>query len=176
MKNLLIANIIFLSIYAEASVSIDIEISSQRLFLKKDGQIIRSFPISSSSFGEGQTESSLKTPYGKHKIKSKIGTNVDKNDFFVSRDHIPQAATIIHEPIDSKDDYITSRIMWLEGEEEGFNKGGSVDSFRRYIYIHGTHEEGLVGQKASHGCIRMFNHDVIELFDLVSVDTSVDIL
>ena len=66
--------------------------------------------------------------------------------------------------------------MWLEGEEEGLNKGGSVDSFRRYIYIHGTHEEGLIGQKASHGCIRMLNHDVIELFELVSEDTVVNIL
>ena len=90
--------------------------------------------------------------------------------------HIPQEAIIIHEPVDSEDDYITSRIMWLEGQEEGFNKGGSVDSFKRYIYIHGTHEEGLIGQKASHGCIRMFNHDVIELYDLVSENTEVNIL
>jgi hypothetical protein len=176
MKDLFLANIIFFSITLDASVSIDIEISSQRLFLKENGLIIRSFPISSSAFGEGQAENSLKTPYGKHKIKTKIGTNVAKNDFFISREHIPQSATIIHEPIDSKDDFITSRIMWLGGEEEGFNKGSSVDSFKRYIYIHGTHEEGLIGQKASHGCIRMLNQDVIELFELVSEDTAVNIL
>ena len=176
MKKLFLANIIFWSITLDGSVSIDIEISSQRLFLKENGQIIRSFPVSSSAFGEGQIENSLKTPYGKHKIKTKIGTNVDKNDFFISRQHISQSATIIHEVVDSKDDFITSRIMWLEGEEEGFNKGGSVDSFKRYIYIHGTHEEGLIGQKASHGCIRMFNQDVIELFELVSEDTAVNIL
>ena len=65
--------------------------------------------------------------------------------------------------------------MWLTGLEEGFNKGGKVDSFERYIYIHGTHEEGLIGQKASHGCIRMFNHDVIELFELIPLETLVDI-
>jgi len=176
MKNLFIANIMFWSIALDASVSIEIEISSQRLFLKENNQIIRSFPISSSAFGEGQVENSLQTPYGKHKINTKIGTNVPKNDFFISREHIPQSATIIHKAIDSKDDFITSRIMWLEGEEEGLNKGGSVDSFRRYIYIHGTHEEGLIGQKASHGCIRMLNHDVIELFELVSEDTVVNIL
>ena len=176
MKSVFIANIIFWSMAIDASTSIDIEISSQRLFLKENGQIIRSYPVSSSSFGEGQIENSFKTPYGKHKIKTKIGTNVNKNNFFISRQHIPQSATIIHEPIDSKDDFITSRIMWLEGEEEGFNRGGSVDSFKRYIYIHGTHEEGLIGQKASHGCIRMFNHDVIELFELVSEGTVVNIL
>ena len=176
MKTAFIANIIFWSMAIEASTSIDIEISSQRLFLKENGQIIRSYPVSSSSFGEGQIENSFKTPYGKHKIKTKIGTNVNKNNFFISRQHIPQSATIIHEPIDSKDDFITSRIMWLEGEEEGFNRGGSVDSFKRYIYIHGTHEEGLIGQKASHGCIRMLNHDVIELFELVSEGTVVNIL
>jgi len=176
MKTAFIANIIFWSMAIDASTSIDIEISSQRLFLKENGQIIRSYPVSSSSFGEGQIENSFKTPYGKHKIKTKIGTNVNKNNFFISRQHIPQSATIIHEPIDSKDDFITSRIMWLEGEEEGFNRGGSVDSFKRYIYIHGTHEEGLIGQKASHGCIRMLNHDVIELFELVSEGTVVNIL
>ena len=176
MKTVFIANIIFWSMAIDASTSIDIEISSQRLFLKENGQIIRSYPVSSSSFGEGQIENSFKTPYGKHKIKTKIGTNVNKNNFFISRQHIPQSATIIHEPIDSKDDFITSRIMWLEGEEEGFNRGGSVDSFKRYIYIHGTHEEGLIGQKASHGCIRMLNHDVIELFELVSEGTLVNIL
>jgi hypothetical protein len=94
-----------------ASVSIVIDISSQRLILKEDGELIRSFPISSSAYGEGQIENSLKTPYGKHIIKTKIGTNVDKNHFFVSREHIPQEAAIIHEPVDSKDDFITSRIM-----------------------------------------------------------------
>ena len=176
MKSLFIAITLFFAIIVNASLSIDIEISSQRLLLKEDGELIRSFPISSSAYGEGQIENSLKTPYGKHIIKTKIGTNVEKNNFFISREHIPQVAAIIHEPVDSEDDFITSRIMWLEGQEDGFNKGGSVDSFKRYIYIHGTHEEGLIGQKASHGCIRMFNHDVIELYDLVSEDILVNIL
>jgi lipoprotein-anchoring transpeptidase ErfK/SrfK len=63
--------------------------------------------------------------------------------------------------------------MWLEGDEEGFNKGGAVDSYKRYIYIHGTQEEGLIGVKASHGCIRMFNNDVIELYKKVNIGTKV---
>jgi lipoprotein-anchoring transpeptidase ErfK/SrfK len=75
--------------------------------------------------------------------------------------------------MDTEDDYVTSRIIWLDGEEDGLNKGGNVDSYKRYIYIHGTHEEGLIGTKASHGCIRMFNYDVIELFNLVNIGTKV---
>ena len=122
MKSLFVASTLFFGIIINASVSIDIDISSQRLLLKEDGDLIRSFPISSSAFGEGQIENSLKTPYGKHIIKTKIGTNVDKNHIFVSRQHIPQEAAIIHEPVDSKDDFITSRIMWLEGQEEDLTK------------------------------------------------------
>ena len=106
---------------------------------------------------------------------TKIGTNVEKYNYFLSRDHVPTKTTIIHDQTDTADDYITSRIMWLTGLEEGFNRGGKVDSFKRYIYIHGTHEEGLIGQKSSHGCIRMFNHDVIELFELIPLETLVDI-
>ena len=82
-------------------------------------------------------------------------------------------ASIISEDIDSDDDHVTSRILWLDGQEEGLNKGKGVDSYNRYIYIHGTHEEGLIGQKASHGCIRMFNNDVIYLYDIVKEGTNV---
>jgi len=158
-----------------ASYSIEISISEQRLYLFEENKLIRSYPVSSSAYGEGQVENSLKTPLGMHMIKSKIGTDVEKYDFFVSREHIPQKAKIIHKDADSEDDFITSRIMWLDGLEEGFNKGTNVDSFNRYIYIHGTHEEGLIGKKASHGCIRMLNHDVLELYDLIPEETTVNI-
>ena len=110
-----------------------------------------------------------------HEVKTKIGTNVDKYHFFVSREHIPQKVNIIYRDIDSDDDFITSRIMWLSGLSEGFNKGTNVDSFKRYIYIHGTHEEGLIGKKASHGCIRMLNYDVLELYKLIPEETTVNI-
>jgi lipoprotein-anchoring transpeptidase ErfK/SrfK len=66
-----------------------------------------------------------------------------------------------------------SRILWLSGLESGINSGPGVDSYSRYIYIHGTHEEGLIGQKASHGCIRMFNNDVVYLYDIVEKGTKV---
>ena len=154
---------------------VEISIVEQRLYLFDGKRLIRSYPISSSAYGEGQIENSLKTPLGKHEVKDMIGTNVDKYHFFVSRTHIKQKANIIDSPIDSEDDFITSRVIWLTGLTEGFNRGGKVDSYKRYIYIHGTHEEGLIGQKASHGCIRMLNHDVIELFELISEKTAVNI-
>ena len=154
-----------------------VDISQQRLFvLDNRGTLIVSYPISSSHFGEGQVENSFKTPLGKHVIKQKIGSDASKNIIFKERINTGRYAEIHHTDYDSDEDHVTSRILWLEGLEEGFNKGGNVDSFNRYIYIHGTPEEGLIGKKASHGCIRMFNHDVIELYDLVQEGTKVNIV
>jgi len=169
----LLTPIISLSLFGD--YSINVSILEQRLYLLDNGITIRSYPISSSAYGEGQIENSLQTPLGNHEVKEKIGTNVEKYQFFVSRKHVDQEADIIHEPIDSGDDFITTRIMWLTGLTEGFNKGGNVDSFNRFIYIHGTHEEGLIGKKASHGCIRMLNHDVLELFEMIPAKTAVKI-
>ena len=160
-----------------SSAEILVDISQQRLFLLDNrGDLVISYPISSSSYGEGQIENSYKTPLGNHIIKEKIGTDAPKNTIFKERINTGKLAEIYHDDYDSEDDHVTSRILWLEGTEEGFNKGGNVDSFYRYIYIHGTPEEGLIGEKASHGCIRMFNQDVIELFSLVEKGTKVNIV
>ncbi|MFQ6092176.1 MAG: L,D-transpeptidase family protein, partial [bacterium] len=86
-----------------------------------------------------------------------------------------EIAKIYTDSTDVQEDLITSRIMWLEGLEAGINKGRDIDSYDRRIYIHGTPEEGLIGVPVSHGCIRMRNKDVIELFDLVSKGTLVEI-
>ena len=158
--------------YAE-SAHIEVDISEQRLYLIENSLIKASYPISTSKYGEGSIENSFKTPLGKHSIKEMIGEEAEINTIFTSRINTERSATIIDKFEDTDNDYVTSRIMWLDGEEVGFNKGGNVDSFRRYIYIHGTHEEGLIGTKASHGCIRMFNYDVIELFNLVNIGTKV---
>ncbi len=158
--------------YAE-SVHIEVDISEQRLYLIENSLIKASYPISTSKYGEGSIENSFKTPLGKHSIKEMIGEEAEINTIFTSRINTKRSATIIDQFEDTDNDYVTSRIMWLDGEEDGLNKGGNVDSFRRYIYIHGTHEEGLIGTKASHGCIRMFNYDVIELFNLVNIGTKV---
>ena len=158
--------------YAE-SAHIEVDISEQRLYLIENSLIRASYPISTSKYGEGSIENSFKTPLGKHSIKEMIGEEAEINTIFTSRINTKRSATIIDQFEDTDNDYVTSRIMWLDGEEDGLNKGGNVDSFRRYIYIHGTHEEGLIGTKASHGCIRMFNYDVIELFKLVNIGTKV---
>ena len=160
--------------YAE-SAHIEVDISEQRLYLIENSLIKASYPISTSKYGEGSIENSFKTPLGKHSIKEMIGEEAEINTIFTSRINTKRSATIINQFEDTDNDYVTSRIMWLDGEEDGLNKGGNVDSFRRYIYIHGTHEEGLIGTKASHGCIRMFNYDVIELFNLVNIGTKVQI-
>ncbi|MDA7697567.1 L,D-transpeptidase [Gammaproteobacteria bacterium] len=167
--------VIFMSfnIFAENNLTIEIDISKQRLFLLDNMEIVRSYPISSSKYGEGSTQNSFKTPLGNHVIKEMIGNNAIKNTIFTSRINTKRQAEIIHDEAKSDNDYVTTRIMWLDGQEEGKNKGKGVDSYERYIYIHGTHEEGLIGQKASHGCIRMFNSDVIELFNDVKKGTKV---
>ena len=107
------------------------------------------------------------------KKDTKIGSKAPLNTLFVGRVNTNRTAKIISTLNDSDDDYVTSRILWLDGLEEGINKGKGVDSFNRYIYIHGTHEEGLIGTKASHGCIRMFNNDVIKLYNLINKGTKV---
>ena len=171
-KKILILLLFSVITYAE-SAHIEVDISEQRLYLIENSLIKASYPISTSKYGEGSIENSFKTPLGKHSIKEMIGEEAEINTIFTSRINTKRSATIIDQFEDTDNDYVTSRIMWLDGEEDGLNKGGNVDSFRRYIYIHGTHEEGLIGTKASHGCIRMFNYDVIELFNLVNIGTKV---
>jgi len=163
----------FTNANSNSRYQIIIDISEQRLYLFEKEVLKQSFPVSTSSFGEGSKENSFKTPLGLHQIKSKIGTNVPINTIFISRENTNKKAKIINKKIDSADDFVTSRILWLDGLEIGKNKGSGVDSYDRYIYIHGTHEEGLIGQKASHGCIRMFNQDVIYLYEKVKEGTKV---
>ena len=172
-KKAILAIFMSFNIFAENNLTIEIDISKQRLFLLDNMEIVRSYPISSSKYGEGSTQNSFKTPLGNHVIKDMIGNNAIKNTIFISRINTKRQAEIIHDEAKSDNDYVTTRIMWLDGQEEGKNKGKGVDSYQRYIYIHGTHEEGLIGQKASHGCIRMFNSDVIELFNDVKKGTKV---
>ena len=157
----------------ELKIKILVDISEQRLYLKNGEQILVSYPISTSKYGEGSKENSFKTPLGNHIIKEKIGENAPINTIFISRINTKNVAVIENKPKNTANDYVTSRIMWLEGEENGVNKGPGIDSYERYIYIHGTHEEGLIGVKASHGCIRMFNVDVIDLYDRIYNGTKV---
>ncbi|MFZ5466863.1 MAG: L,D-transpeptidase family protein [Pseudomonadota bacterium] len=141
-----------------------VSIAAQRLYLLQDGRLLKTYPVSTSAFGPGSQEGSNQTPLGLHRIRTMIGEGEPLGMVFKSRRPTGRIADIIKDPIDVPEDDVTTRIMWLEGLEPGINQGGRVDSYRRYIYIHGTPEEGLIGRPASHGCVRMYNADVVDLF------------
>ena len=152
-----------------------INLNQQKLIVKTpDSEKI--YPISSSAYGIGSVKNSLMTPLGAHVISEKIGKGEKLGSVFKGRKFTGEIVKPITEKIDIKEDVITSRILWLDGLELGRNRGGNVDSKSRYIYIHGTAEEGLIGEPASLGCIRMKNKDVIKLFNKVRVGTQVLII
>ena len=153
-----------------------VSINEQKLFHMTSDKIIQSYDISSSKYGIGNKQGSNKTPLGLHKIKEKHGQKTPKNGRMIGRVFYGEIAKIFQDKSISETDDVTSRILWLEGIEKGINKGDGIDSYKRYIYIHGTSEEGWIGQPASHGCIRMKNKDVIDLFKEVSIGTFVLIL
>jgi L,D-transpeptidase YbiS len=160
-----------------ADYRIDIDSRLQRLYLWEpypDGDmLIREYRISTAKNGLGEQSGSYCTPRGRHRIAEKIGAGHPMYAVFKAR--VPTGEVWSRELAAENPgcDWILTRILWLEGMEEGRNKGGTVDSHSRYIYIHGTDEEHLIGQPISHGCIRMKNTDVMDLFDLVEVGTAV---
>ena len=164
--------------YNQANLSnlIYIGVKRQKLYLISKGELQRVYDISTSKYGPGSQKGSEKTPIGLHRIKRKYGANVPFGGILVSRQYTGSIADINNSPTSTNRDDITSRILRLEGLESGINKGENIDSYQRNIYIHGTAEEGLIGKPVSHGCIRMRNRDVIELFDQVSEGVKVIIL
>ena len=153
-----------------------VSIEKQKLYHIKNNKIISEFIISSSAYGTGNKEGSNKTPLGLHKVKQKYGDNTPINGRMIARVYNGDIATIYKDSTKSKTDDVTTRIFWLEGLEKGKNKGKGIDSYKRYIYIHGTSEEGRLGSPASHGCIRMKNKEVIDLYKIIEVGTLVLIL
>lgn len=139
----------------------------------EDGEVISQYPVSTSKYGTGSENGSEKTPLGLHRIKNKIGGAMPINMVFVGREPKGLLEDCIKDGIELPEDVITSRIMWLEGMEPGRNQGGYVDTYNRYIYIHGTSEEDRIGTPASIGCIRMRNADVIDLYRKVEIGTEV---
>jgi lipoprotein-anchoring transpeptidase ErfK/SrfK len=149
---------------------------SQEMYLIKNLQIQKMYKISTGKTGIGNEPDSGKTPYGTHRISEKFGQNAEWGTIFKARKPSDIIAKVFTEKISAPEDGILTRIMWLDGMEIGINKGGNVDTHNRYIYIHGTPEEGFIGEPVSHGCIRMKNADIMELFDEVSTGTLVEIL
>ena len=139
------------------------------------GGLIREYAVSTSKNGAGEQCDSDCTPRGKHIIRAKIGAGLPLNAVFVGRRPTGEVYTGELGARYPGRDWILSRILWLSGCEPGFNRLRQVDTMRRFIYIHGTGDEQRIGQAVSHGCIRMRNRDLVELFDAVSPGTPVDI-
>lgn len=150
-----------------------IEVSEQKLYVLAGEGCLGTYPVSTSRYGTGEQQDSYKTPRGVHCVAEKIGGDAGFAEIFQSRKRTHRIAEIESGETRTDQELITSRILWLTGLEEGVNLGGGVDSHARYIYIHGTHEEGLIGQPASVGCVRMKNRDVMDLFDRLEVSSLV---
>jgi len=137
------------------------------MYLIRYGNIVSDYSISSSKYGVGNKINSQKTPIGIHWIKNKMGRRTPVNGILKGGSYTGEIAEIEYDATPTNNNLVTSRVLWLEGLEWDINHGGKVDSYNRKIYIHGTPEEGLIGTPASHGCIRMKNSDITELYDLV---------
>ena len=155
---------------------IEIKIDSQHLDVIDDNQIkIKSYQISTAKNGVGQDRGSFCTPLGKHVIRAKIGEGQPVNTVFIRRRPTGEIySPNLGEKYPDRD-WILTRILWLSGCEPGFNRLGTVDTMRRYIYIHGSPDSIDIGSPGSIGCIRMLNTDLLELFDLTDVGTEVKI-
>ena len=143
---------------------ITVSLADQRLALWRGRDLLRRYPVSTSRFGPGCEEGSYRTPLGVLRVCGKFGAGTPRHTIFRAREPVG----IWTPGSDAGDDLVLSRILWLEGLEEA-----NANTYRRYIYIHGTNHEELLGSPASLGCVRMGNDDIIELFELVPVSTPV---
>lgn len=156
--------------------AINVSLEDQTLtLLDERGGVVTRYAVSTALNGAGEQNGSGCTPMGKHYIRAKIGDKRPENTVFRAR---RPTGEIYSSELAAKypdRDWILSRILWLSGLEPGRNRGFGVDTFRRFIYIHGTPDTEPMGLALSHGCIRMRNDDVVELFDRVQPGTPVNI-
>jgi len=154
-------------------VEIQIKLSEQTLGLYEGRLLKKAYPISSAFLGCGEEKNSYRTPRGLHIVRAKIGANAPINAVFMARRETGEIYSESLKQLFPARDWILTRILWLSGLEVGKNRLGNVDTMQRYIYIHGTHEESLLGTPVSRGCIRMKNQDIIDLYDHVPIGTQV---
>ncbi len=158
-------------------MKINVYLATQQLDLLDDtGKLLRRYGVSTAANGAGEVCGSYCTPRGKHIIRAKVGAGQPENTVFVRRRPTGEIYTPELGAQFPERDWILTRILWLSGCEAGFNRLGENDTMRRHIYIHGTPDSAQIGTPGSHGCIRMRNADLIELFDLVSAGTAVEII
>ncbi len=141
-------------------------IGEQKLYVFSKNTLLKIYPISTSRSEPSCVRDSLGTPTGLHKIDGKIGAGAPLDTVF--RGRVPCGLICEQTPEEQKKNLITARIMRLRGLENGVNAGGDVDTYARYVYIHGTNQEDKVGTPNSHGCLLLKNADVAELFDVVN--------
>ncbi|TXT20235.1 MAG: ErfK/YbiS/YcfS/YnhG family protein [Gallionellaceae bacterium] len=158
-------------------MKIAIHIPSQTLELFDGaGRLLHRYPVSTGANGAGEESGSFCTPRGRHLIRAKIGAGQPPNTVFVRRRPTGEIYTPELGAQYPGRDWILTRILWLSGCEPGYNRLGSCDTMRRYIYIHGTPDETPLGEPGSKGCVRMRNRDLIELFDLVPAGVAVELI
>jgi L,D-transpeptidase YbiS len=156
-----------------AAERIEVSLADQRLTLFRPGAAPRSWPVSTAARGAGERIGSEQTPRGRHVVRARIGAGLPLRAVLVGRRPTGETWSPALSWAHPGRDWILTRILWLSGLERGRNRLGQVDTMRRYIYIHGAPDDAPVGVPASHGCIRMRNEDVVELFELVPVGTEV---
>lgn len=154
---------------------IEISLAEQFLTVYQGDTVLRRYNVSTAKNGANEQMNSGGTPRGQHIIRARIGAGAPSGTVFVGRRPTGEICTPELMAANPNRDWILTRIMWLSGMERGRNRLGAVDTQRRYIYIHGCPDGSPMGVPESHGCIRMRNKDVIELFDSVPVGTSVEI-
>ncbi|HKK16406.1 MAG TPA: L,D-transpeptidase [Gammaproteobacteria bacterium] len=159
----------------DKQLTIEIDIGQQRLVLKEGNTVLHEYPVSTAKNGPGERQDSECTPRGQHVIAEKIGAGCAVDTVFVSRRPTGEIYSPRLRQEQPGRDWILTRILWLRGNQPGINQGDAVDSYHRFIYIHGSPDDVAMGKPGSRGCIRMRNRDVIELFDQVETGTPVNI-
>ncbi|MEJ2480655.1 MAG: L,D-transpeptidase [Acidihalobacter sp.] len=154
-----------------------VDVGSQCLHLIEGGNLLKRYVVSTAARGLGQREGSFQTPVGVFRVSEKFGADAPAGMVFKGRRATGEIAAVLGDPHDlAENDLVTTRILWLDGMQPGYNQGGDVDTHARYIYIHGTPEEGRIGRPASHGCVRMRNDEVVDLFERLPEGSLVCIL
>ena len=152
-----------------------VSIAEQRMYAFANQQLWRCYTVSTALNGPGERKGSGCTPRGMHYIRAKIGADLPQGAVLRGRRWTGEVYSPQLQQAHPERDWILSRILWLSGTELQRNRLGDCDTFRRYIYIHGTADEGLLGQPYSHGCIRMHNKDIIELYNYLADACPVEI-
>lgn len=144
-----------------------VSLADQTLYGLRDNQLVLCLPVSTAFNGPGEQQGSFCTPRGRHVVQEKIGSDAPLGAVFKARVWTGEIWSEDLQQAFPQRDWILTRILWLAGCEPGFNQGGTVDSYQRYIYVHGTLDTEPMGVPRSHGCVRLRNQDLLRLYPQV---------